>query len=270
MRNPFEVQRSPVDRSGASDGDRLEKRGATEELRAGASLPTVLDFSDRLTRYRNESFLGDVGARIEHLGIGGGEMLDSVMRVAPDKMKAIVPVVAAKVLLRVVSVLQGLENREGIIKALIQKYPESGCSYCGHKPCQCGVIRPEEKVGAQSSAAQQTWTIKQWQGHLKSVYGENNSKHGLLWITARLASEIAEVTKAHMLAGQSQQDAMERYLEEAVSESADVFAWVAAVCNEVDADLEKMFIDRYGNGCPICGQMPCKCGPFNYIEERKR
>ena len=81
-----------------------------------------------------------------HLSVGGAEILTTFQRVKPEsKMREILPDVAAKVLLRAMTMLQSLEGREGIINALKQKYPESGCSYCGLKPCGCEVARPEEK-----------------------------------------------------------------------------------------------------------------------------
>jgi len=242
-----------------------------QELGLETSMTGVLDFSDRLTRQRNAEYLRTNGLRIAHLGVGGGEMVDTVERVKPEeRMREILPTVAAKIALRVFTVLQGLEDKSQIIEALRNKFPESGCSYCGHIPCQCAVARPEEKIGARSSEEQKDWTIKQWQTHLKRVYGENNSKQGLRFIIGRLMSEIEEATAAEMqMEMSSSPEDVQRFRQETISELADSFAWAIAVCNELSVDLDKAFVDRYGKGCPNCGQIPCQCGPFTFVQERK-
>jgi|GEM_PF-128109 NTP pyrophosphatase (non-canonical NTP hydrolase) len=264
-----EIFRSKPD----DDGSPKENVDSSEmqDLKEGTPMTGVLDFSDRLTRQRNAEYLRTNTLRIAHLDVGGGEMLDTTERVKPaEKMMEILPTVAAKVALRVFTVLQGLEDKGAIIEALKKKFPESGCSYCGHKPCGCSVMRPEEKVGAQSSEEQKDWTIKEWQTHLKEVYGANNAKEGLRFIVGRLHSEIDEVTAAGMqMEMQTAPKDIERFRLEAISELADSFAWTIAVCNEVDIDLEQAFVDRYGKGCPNCGGMPCTCGPFTFVQERK-
>jgi NTP pyrophosphatase (non-canonical NTP hydrolase) len=257
-----------VSNSEQGTGSSIENKDSPEQLKEGRPMTEVLDFSNRLTRERNEHYLRTNSLRIAHLGVGGGEVVDTVLRTKPEQMREILPVVAAKITLRVFTVLQGLEEKEAIIDKLMSKFPESGCSYCGHKPCRCDVVRPEEKIGAQSSEEQRQWTIKQWQDHLKSVYGEKNHQRGLSYILNRLMSEIQEVNVAGMQMELLPEDA-ERYKQEAISELADSFAWAIAVCNEVDADLNKSFVDRYGKGCPNCGNMPCTCGPFTFVQERK-
>jgi NTP pyrophosphatase (non-canonical NTP hydrolase) len=199
----------------------------------------------------------------------GGEILDTIERVKPEeKMKQTLPSVLAKTMLRVFTVLQGLENKEEIIEALKKKFPESGCSYCGHKPCGCNVMRPEEKVGAQASNEQSDWRISEWQKHLNDVYGPNNHAQGLRFIYGRLLSEMNEVNIAGMQMEMSSED-VQKFKQEAVSELADSFAWIIAVANETGIDLEEVYVERYGKGCPNCGQYSCQCGPFTFVQERK-
>lgn len=255
------------------DGSSKENADSSEmhDLKEGTSMSGVLDFSDRLTSIRNAEYLRTDDLRMRHLLAGGGEILDTVERIKPtEKMMGVLPSVVAKVALRVITVLQGLQNKEAIIQELTKKFPESGCSYCGHKPCGCNVMRPEEKIGAQSSETQKDWSIKEWQTHLGEVYGANNSKEGLRFIYGRLLSEMNEANVAGMqmeMAGSA--DDIGHFKQEAISELADSFAWIIAVCNETGTDLEKAFVDRYGKGCPNCGGMPCTCGPFTFVQERK-
>ncbi len=266
MREDF-VPRSPVERSNAAGGSGEGMEG--QELKVGTPMAGVLDFSNGLTQERNERYLRTDGLRVQHLLAGGGEILDTIERVKPEeKMKQILPSVLAKATLRVFTVLQGLQSKEEIIAELKKKFPESGCSYCGHKPCGCNVMRPEEKVGAQSSEAQNEWTIKEWQTHLNSVYGPNNHAQGLRFIYGRLLSEMNETNVAAMQMEMMPEE-VEKFRQEAVSELADSFAWVIAVANETGIDLENAYVERYGKGCPNCGQFSCQCGPFTFVQERK-
>ena len=41
-------------------------------------------------------------------------------------------------------------------------------------------------------------------------------------------------------------------------EFSDVLAWVATLANLVDVDLS-VVSERYRNGCPKCGNLPCTC-----------
>ncbi len=43
------------------------------------------------------------------------------------------------------------------------------------------------------------------------------------------------------------------------AEFADVLAWLATLANTVGVDLEAAVRDKYGQGCPGCGQAPCRC-----------
>lgn len=249
--------------------DRTERGETVERLGEGESVSRVLDFANVLTHERNEQYLKTDGLRVAHMLAGGGELLDTIERVKPDeRMRELLPSVLAKVALRIFTVLQGLKNKDEIIAALTQKFPESGCSYCGHKPCICSVARPEEKIGATASPLQAIWTIRNWQMHLKDVYGANNAKEGLRFIYGRLLSEMNEVNIAQMQMEMTPEEA-ERFRQEAVSELADSFAWVIAVANESGVDLERAFVERYGNGCPNCEAVPCVCGPFTFVQERK-
>jgi len=42
-------------------------------------------------------------------------------------------------------------------------------------------------------------------------------------------------------------------------EAADVLAWLLSLCNLLDIDLEKEFMEKYGDKCPKCRTYPCRC-----------
>jgi len=48
--------------------------------------------------------------------------------------------------------------------------------------------------------------------------------------------------------------------EEQSQEFADVLAWLATIANVAGVDLTAAITQKYGGGCPGCGQMVCTCG----------
>jgi NTP pyrophosphatase (non-canonical NTP hydrolase) len=47
--------------------------------------------------------------------------------------------------------------------------------------------------------------------------------------------------------------------QERAAEFADVLAWLATIANVVDVDLTEAVAQKYGSGCPGCGQFVCTC-----------
>lgn len=47
--------------------------------------------------------------------------------------------------------------------------------------------------------------------------------------------------------------------QELAYEFADVLAWLATIANVAGVDLEQAVLEKYGQGCPGCGQMVCAC-----------
>jgi len=47
--------------------------------------------------------------------------------------------------------------------------------------------------------------------------------------------------------------------EEQAAEFADVLAWLTTIANVVEVDLAAAVRQKYGSGCPGCGQFVCKC-----------
>jgi len=43
------------------------------------------------------------------------------------------------------------------------------------------------------------------------------------------------------------------------AEFADVLAWLATIANVSGIDLERAVVEKYGSGCPGCGEMVCAC-----------
>ena len=47
--------------------------------------------------------------------------------------------------------------------------------------------------------------------------------------------------------------------EEQAAEFADVLAWLTTIANVVNVDLAAAVRNKYGTGCPGCGQLVCHC-----------
>lgn len=47
---------------------------------------------------------------------------------------------------------------------------------------------------------------------------------------------------------------------EQAHEFADVLAWLATIANVAGVDLNRAVLEKYGSGCPGCGQLVCVCG----------
>jgi len=47
--------------------------------------------------------------------------------------------------------------------------------------------------------------------------------------------------------------------EEKLGEFADVLAWLTTIANVAGVDLNKAVQQKYGAGCPGCGQYVCRC-----------
>ena len=47
--------------------------------------------------------------------------------------------------------------------------------------------------------------------------------------------------------------------EDTSAEFADVLAWLATLANVARIDLSQAVLDKYGSGCPGCGQHVCEC-----------
>ena len=47
------------------------------------------------------------------------------------------------------------------VEALSAKYPQSGCAYCGHQPCQCKGTRSPAEIQS-PDAKQLQWSLEEW------------------------------------------------------------------------------------------------------------
>lgn len=91
--------------------------------------------------------------------------------------------------------------------------------------------------------------IRALQDVIDRTYGHMDRPRGVPATVAWLCEEVGELAQAVRKGTREQQ----------VAEFADVLAWVATLANLVGIDLDEA-AQRYADGCPKCGRLPCTCG----------
>ena len=91
--------------------------------------------------------------------------------------------------------------------------------------------------------------IREFQEMMRRIYFERDKKRGLERTYIWLVEEIGELGRA----------IMSERREDIESEVADVFAWLASLCNLLNIDLEKVSIKKYPGVCSKCRNSPCTC-----------
>lgn len=98
--------------------------------------------------------------------------------------------------------------------------------------------------------APRTMTLKQLQQLIQTMYSSKDEQRGVDGTFMWLMEEVGELAAA----------LREGSPEELAREFADVLAWLATIANVAGIDLQQAVIDKYGSGCPGCGEMVCACG----------
>ncbi len=91
--------------------------------------------------------------------------------------------------------------------------------------------------------------ISEAQKLIREIYGERDRKRGVVKTALHLGEELGELF--HALRTNNVDNLRE--------ELADVLAWLLSLSDLISVDLEDAFINRYGEGCPKCRSIPCKC-----------
>ena len=81
------------------------------------------------------------------------------------------------------------------------------------------------------------------------MYGHKDRARGVDGSFMWLVEEIGELATA----------LREGSADERAAEFADVVAWVATIANVAGVDLQAAVSEKYGGGCPGCGEMICCC-----------
>lgn len=81
------------------------------------------------------------------------------------------------------------------------------------------------------------------------MYYEKDEARGIEGTFMWLMEEVGELSSALRSGTQ----------EERSGEFADVFAWLTTIANVAGIDLAEAVNQKYGSGCPGCGNFLCNC-----------
>ena len=90
--------------------------------------------------------------------------------------------------------------------------------------------------------------LEEFQRLIDATFGERDRARGVPSSVAWLAEEVGELAQAVRKGTHDQQ----------VHEFADVLAWLTSLANQLGVDLSEA-AQRYADGCPRCGSIPCTC-----------
>ena len=100
-----------------------------------------------------------------------------------------------------------------------------------------------------SGDGRQPFSLADLQSLIETMYSSKDEARGVEGTFMWLMEEIGELSSA----------LREGTRAEVATEFADVLAWLVTIANVANIDLEQAVLDKYGNGCPGCGQMVCRC-----------
>jgi NTP pyrophosphatase (non-canonical NTP hydrolase) len=92
-------------------------------------------------------------------------------------------------------------------------------------------------------------TLGDFQRLIRDMYLEKDLARGAEGTFMWLMEEVGELAAA--LRGGTHQERVEEF--------ADVLAWLATIANVVGVDLTAAVHEKYGSGCPGCGNFVCTC-----------
>ncbi|MBX3444127.1 MAG: nucleotide pyrophosphohydrolase [Planctomyces sp.] len=93
-------------------------------------------------------------------------------------------------------------------------------------------------------------SLSELQSLIDRMYSRKDEARGVDGTFMWLMEEVGELAAA-LRSGTQQEQARE---------FADVLAWLATIANVAGIDLNAAVLEKYGRGCPGCGQMVCACG----------
>jgi NTP pyrophosphatase (non-canonical NTP hydrolase) len=92
-------------------------------------------------------------------------------------------------------------------------------------------------------------SLEDFQSLIRRMYLEKDRARGVDGTFMWLMEEVGELAAA----------LREGTHEEQAAEFADVLAWLTTIANVVNVDLAAAVRNKYGAGCPGCGQLVCHC-----------
>ena len=106
---------------------------------------------------------------------------------------------------------------------------------------------PDVRAGGVSAAGQ--ISLAEFQELIRRMYLRKDVARGVEGTFMWLMEEMGELASALRSGTHG----------ERAAEFADVLAWLTTIANVAGVDLTAAVMEKYGSGCPGCGQFLCKC-----------
>jgi NTP pyrophosphatase (non-canonical NTP hydrolase) len=90
--------------------------------------------------------------------------------------------------------------------------------------------------------------LRDFQQLMRATYGERDRARGVPATVAWLTEELGELAQAVRKGDRAAQ----------LHELGDVLAWLTSLAEQLDLSVDEA-ANRYADGCPRCGQRPCRC-----------
>ncbi len=97
--------------------------------------------------------------------------------------------------------------------------------------------------------AARSMSLSDLQSLIRTMYSSKDEARGIDGTFMWLMEEVGELAAALREGSRTEQ----------AREFADVLAWLATIANVAGIDLEQAVLEKYGKGCPGCGQLVCQC-----------
>ena len=105
------------------------------------------------------------------------------------------------------------------------------------------------RVSDQPPAPDGAISLADFQELIRTMYLEKDVARGIDGTFMWLIEEVGELAAA----------LRDGSHEEKLGEFADVLAWLTTIANVAGVDLNEAVQQKYGTGCPGCGQYICRC-----------
>lgn len=113
-------------------------------------------------------------------------------------------------------------------------------------------VIPNASGNGPPDAMSDSFSLRDFQTLIDRMYSRKDEARGVDGTFMWLMEEVGELAAAL-------RDRDRHSRDELAAEFADVLAWLVTIANVSDIDLQQAILDKYGAGCPGCGEMVCTC-----------
>ncbi|HSI20196.1 MAG TPA: hypothetical protein VLA04_00595 [Verrucomicrobiae bacterium] len=221
------------------------------------TLANIIEHQNAIYGIRNRIRFQSIQDRIFFLFVAASDFKKLVRK---KKEKPFLAHGLARIFSRIICVAEYYGPSIPLAECFTEKWLAATCRYCGKMPCECrAAFRPDAVL--HPMGPEYTWELREAAGHINALYGANNRKDPIDVLYSRLVEEISEIITGVVDMPVSLKSNTD-LLRELALELSDAIAWVLAISNYLEVDLQDYYLSRYADGCAKCQSLPCECGAF--------